>query len=120
MLFELLLGYLALSFVFVLYLGYVQTPPDEPSRENFAIAGLIALCMQAVVTLVLLGWTVGFYLGALWLAFTVLCHHAVIHRNSRFEHEACACAPFQCKDVSNHETWVVASVVAAVVSGLRV
>lgn len=120
MLFELLLGYLALNFVITLYLGFLQTPPDEPARESFAIAGVIALCLQAAVTLFLLGWTVGFYLGALWLAFTVVCHHGVIHRNSRFEHEPCACAFFQCKDVSNHETWVVAALVAAVVSGLRV
>jgi hypothetical protein len=48
-----------------------------------------------------------------------VCHHTIIHWRSRFEGETCSCGPFQCKDISNHETWVVASAVAALVSALH-
>jgi hypothetical protein len=58
--------------------------------------------------------------AAVILAISLLCHHAVIHRNSRFDDERCSCAPFQLKDICNHETWVVACVVASVISGARV
>jgi hypothetical protein len=74
--------------------------------------------IQALVTTITLWGTGWFPLGALFVAFTLLCHHTVIHRFSRFEGESCSCAPFQCKDVSNHETWVVAALVAALVSVL--
>lgn len=120
MLLELFLGYLALSFAVTLYLGYLQTPAEGPAHEGYTAAALVSLCVQGLATLLVLGGGDWFFLGALWLAFTLLCHHAVIHRNSRFEGEACACAPFQCKDASNHETWVVAALVAATVSGLRI
>ena len=72
--------------------------------------------LQAVISVAALGGSEWFPAAALWLAITLLAHHTVIHWNSRFEDETCSCAPFQCKDVSNHETWVVASLVAGTVS----
>ena len=117
-----LLVYLALTFMATVWLGYLQTPAGEAERGGYAIAAIIALCVQALVSVFSLAWTGWFPAAAIWLAFTLLCHHAMIHRNSRFEGEHCSCAPFQCKDIGNHETrtWVLAALVAALISLLRV
>jgi hypothetical protein len=115
-----LLVYFALTFVATVWLGYLQTPTGEAEQGGYAIAAIIALCVQALVSVLFLGWTGWFPAAAVWLAFTLLCHHAMIHRNSRFEGEQCSCAPFQFKDIGNHETWVVAALVAGLISLLRV
>lgn len=115
-----LLVYFALTFVATVWLGYLQTPVGEADRGEYAIAAITALCVQALVSVFSLAWTGWFPAAAVWLAFTLLCHHAIIHRNSHFEGEQCSCAPFQCKDIGNHETWVVAALVAGLISLLRV
>lgn len=115
-----LLVYFALTFVATVWLGYLQTPVGEADRGEYAIAAITALCVQALVSVFSLAWTGWFPAAAVWLAFTLLCHHAMIHRNSHFEGEQCSCAPFQCKDIGNHETWVVAALVAGLISLLRV
>ena len=122
---EILAVYFGSTFLITLYLGYLQTSlpcgtePFERLVNMESLLAVSAVCVQAFVSIVLLNGTVWFPAAAIFLAFTLLCHHAVIHRNSRFEGEACACTPFQCKDVSNHETWVVAALVAAFVYLLR-
>ena len=121
--------YFAFSYIFTLILGYLETPTREPDSRlesqtsetsvwysNFAIC---VMCMQALVSIVLFQNTGLFPIAAVFLAFTLLSHHAVIHRHTDFKNEACACIAFQCKDVSNHETWVVGCVIAAVVSLAR-
>lgn len=126
-----LLVFLTLSFLVVMGLGYLQARMtgrvvgidqynccSDPGF--YGVVALIVIIDQAGVTLLYLGGTPWFPLGALFLAFTLLCHHTIIHWNSRFEGEDCSCAPFQCKDVGNHETWVVAAVVAGLISWLRV
>ena len=117
-----ILVYLGLSFLFILVLGYLQTPATLPSNQQesqyselFGTLAITAVCVQAFMTILLFRGTHWFPAAAVFLAFTILCHHTIIHRNSRFEGETCSCAPFQCKDVSNHETWVVASLVAGTV-----
>jgi hypothetical protein len=120
----LLAVYFVLTFLLTLSLGYLQTPycvtgEAQHSGKMESILAIIAVCVQALVSIILLKGTVWFPFSALFLSFTLLCHHAVIHRNSRFDDETCSCTPFQCKDVSNHETWVVASSVAAVISLLH-
>ena len=65
---------------------------------------------------ILLHGTPFFSLGAFATAVLLLMHHTIIHYRSEFTDERCSCAPFQCKDVGNHETWVVASVTAGLVS----
>lgn len=120
MLVELLLTWYALAFLLTLWLGFQQTPADGEERAGYATAALVLLIVQALITLISLAGTNWFPLGAAWLAFTLLCHHAVIHRDSRFDGEACSCSWFQCSDVRNHETWVVAALTACWVSLLRV
>ena len=75
---------------------------------------------QAFVAVATLGGTDLFPLAALFVAFTLLCHHAIIHRRSRFDGEVCSCAPFQAKDICNHETWIVASIVASIISSFHI
>ena len=121
---SLLLVFLGLTFAITMALGVAQTsrePPEEgENRSEYSTTAVIVVCVQALVTLVMLGGTGWFWLGALWLGFTLVCHHTIIHWRSRFEGEACSCAPFQCKDIANHETWVVAACACAIVSGFRV
>ena len=113
----LLLVYLGVTFASTLILGFLQArcKPEE-SVECYSTTAVVAMSTQAVISVTALAGTGWFWLAATWLAFTLLCHHTIIHWNSRFQDETCSCAPFQCKDVSNHETWVVACLVAAVVS----
>jgi hypothetical protein len=123
----LLITYFAFTYLLTLFLGYLQTPAGLPSTqaettnsEVYSILAVAAVCVQAFVSIVALGATTWFPPAAIFVAFTLLCHHAIIHRRSRFEGESCSCAPFQGKDVCNHETWVVASLVAALISLLHV
>jgi hypothetical protein len=125
----LLLTYLGLTYLFTLALGYLQTPtvlpssqPDSNSKnsEIYSTLAVAAICVQAFVSIVSLGGTAWFPAAAAFAAFTLICHHSIIHRNSRFEGETCSCAPFQCKDACNHETWVVAALVASFISLLHI
>ena len=133
----LILAYLCINFILIIALGYLQTPntPNTPNtppipmhtthsqtQQSTELCGelaLAALCLQAFVSIAAFSGTQYFPISALFLAFTILCHHATIHRNSSFEGETCSCAPFQLKDVCNHETWVVASLVATLTSWLH-
>jgi len=124
---ELLLIYFVFTYFVTLILGYLQTPAGLPSTreettnsECYSTLAVAAVCIQAFISVSTLGGTDDFPLAALFVAFTLLCHHAIIHRRSRFEGEVCSCAPFQCKDICNHETWIVASIVAAIISQLHV
>ena len=123
----LLVTYFAFTYLLTLFLGYLQTPAGLPTTqaettnsEVYSILAVAAVCIQAFVSIVALGGTALFPPAALFVAFTLLCHHAIIHRRSRFEGETCSCAPFQGKDVCNHETWVVAASVAAIISLLHI
>ena len=126
MILEVLITSYSLLFLFTMGLGFLQTPglPTEAQATHsgdpamYSMLAVSAVGLQALVTIICLWGSGWFPLGALFVAFTLLCHHAIIHRHSRFEGETCSCAPFQCKDVSNHETWVVAALVAALVSQL--
>jgi hypothetical protein len=127
---SLIIAYFLLTFVFTLVLGFLQTPNHTndcriesqtlvAQNENaawYSSLAIITICTQAFMSIVLFHGTVMFPVSAVFLAFTLLSHHAVIHRNSDFSNETCSFIAFQCKDVSNHETWVVASIVAGLVS----
>ena len=119
--------YFAFTYLLTLFFGYLQTPTSLPSTQSdtsnseiFSILAVAAVCVQAFVSVAIFGGTTVFPIAAVFLAFTLLSHHAIIHRRSRFEGEHCSCAPFQLKDICNHETWVVAALVAAAISLLHV
>ena len=118
--------YLVCTFLVTLTLGYLQTRPrleslESPVSDNecYGTAAVGLLIVQAVVSVALYAGTGIFPVAAGALAFTLICHHAIIHRNSSFEGETCSFICFQFKDISNHETWVVAALVAAIVSASR-
>ncbi len=122
-------AYFILTFILTLTLGFLQTPACLPSTqmdsqsgssEIYSILAVAAVCIQAFASITLFAGTTVFPWAALFVAFTLLCHHTIIHRRSRFEGEHCSCAPFQAKDVCNHETWIVAAIVAAVISSLHI
>jgi hypothetical protein len=118
------------TYALTMTLGFFQTGsgvmiPVNQSEQQAERGGcreiawplaLLLICGQGLVSILALGSTEYFPLAALFLAFTLLCHHTIIHRHSKFEGETCSCAPFQCKDISNHESWVLASLVAAGIS----
>lgn len=120
MLAEFVLTWFALTFLLIIWLGFAQTPADGEERPEYGTAAVVVFVGQAAMTLFLLAWTGLFAIGAAWLAFCLLCHHAVIHRNTRFDGQPCSCSWFQCSDVGNHETWVVATVTAGLISALRI
>ncbi len=131
-----LMVYFVCTFAFTLALGLMQVPlqidavvliptsnspaSEDTSNKTYGLLAVSLIGIQALVSVLTLHGSASFPPAAVFVALTLLCHHSVIHRRSRFEGEQCSCAPFQCKDVSNHETWVVAALVAAVVSGLGV
>lgn len=98
--------------IVVLFLGYVQAR----EFDRYSIAAISIIILMAILSVVVLGGTQYFALAALYIALVLLLHHTVIHRTSDFTEEKCGCAVFQCKDVKNHETWVVAATTAGLVS----
>ena len=100
----------------ILPLGSFQ----REKMDRFSIGAITLIVLLALAGTGMLGWTPYFPLAAATIALVLLGHHVVVHSSDDFNDEACGCACFQCKDVSNHETWVVAALVAAAVSGLGV
>jgi hypothetical protein len=116
---EWVIAYWVVTFLATLALGYAQTIyTDNQAFYSYSAIGLMVV--QAVATTAIYAGTFMFSVGAGVLALTLICHHIVIHRNSEFEGETCSCACFQAKDASNHETWIVACIVAAWVSALHI
>ena len=102
--------------IVVLFLGCKQ----EAARDAYAIAAITLITILAAIFVCFLGTTDLFPLASFYIAILLVVHHAVIHRATDFTEERCASALFQCKDVGNHETWVVAAVTATVVSFFHV
>ena len=103
--------YIAIS-ILVLYLGTKQ----EKNLDRPCIAAMCLVAIFALVSIALLHGTPYFPLAAFATALLLLFHHTIVHYNTDFSDERCSCAPFQCKDASNHETWVVAAITAGLVS----
>jgi hypothetical protein len=103
--------YVAIA-ILVLFLGTKQ----DKNLDKACIAAMSLVGLFAVITVIFLHGTPYFSLGAFATAILLLLHHAIVHRTSEFADEKCSCAPFQCKDVGNHETWIVAAITAGLIS----
>jgi hypothetical protein len=101
--------------VLVMFLGSRQ----QKNNDKYSIAAVVLMLILAVLSTILLHGTIFFPASAFALAILLLIHHTIIHIDSDFSDEQCSCAPFQCKDASNHETWVVAALTAGLVSVFR-
>ena len=131
-----LLELFIIIYILVILLGCLQSPPllsllprnltSEETADHdqhsklYGITAVSIIGVQALAALLFLSSTSAFPAAAVFVAFTLLSHHTIIHWRSRFEGETCSCALFQLKDVSNHETWVVAALVAAAISQFHV
>ena len=107
--------YVAIS-ILVLFLGTKQ----EKNLDKPCIAAMVLVAIFAIVAVIMLHGTSYFPLAAFGTALLLLFHHTIVHYNTDFTEERCSCAPFQCKDASNHETWVVAAITAGLVSLFQV
>ena len=107
-----LILHFGLTFLLVTAFGYfqVRAREDEERVSCLSLAAIIVIVTQAVLSVLVYQGTILFPFAALFLAFTLVCHHAIIHWNS----------DFRCKDIRNHETWVVAALVAAFISGAQI
>lgn len=94
----------AFIFILVLIFGYYR----------YDRAAIVLFVTQAVVAFVF--WDLFLY-GALVLAFTIAIHHYMIHCQDDFSDQI-TFLTLQLKDISNHETWIVASLTAALVYAL--
>lgn len=122
MLVPFLILHFGLTFFVVMMLGFVETQISEEEqtrKECVELTAILVIISQGLISVLVYGGSVLFPLSALFLGFTLVCHHTIKHWNSDFRGETCSCAPFQLKDIRNHETWVVATIVAAIVSAAR-
>ena len=101
--------------VLVMFLGSRQ----QKNNDKYSMAAVGLMIVLAALSVFYLHGTIFFPGAAFALAILLLIHHTIVHIDSDFSDERCSCAPFQCKDASNHETWVVAAVTAGLVSVFR-
>lgn len=98
--------------ILVIFLGCKQ----DKFLDAYCVSAVALIILLAAVFVFFVGRTDLFPLAALYIALLLLVHHGVVHQADDFSDETCSCAIFQCKDVRNHETWVVAAATAGVVS----
>ena len=106
--------YLIASFIIIECAGTMQ----RTTKDRWAYLGIGLLILQALLTLYFLSSTPYFAAGASVLAGTILAHHIVIHwrDDTEEEHDMWSWWVFQLHDIANHETWIVASLVASWIS----
>lgn len=90
--------------------GCLQRTPGDRA----AVTGAVAMVAYAVFIVAVLQNEIHFSACCLSLAIVIWIHHILIHWESDFTGQWTFCT-FQLKDISNHETWIVACVVAGTV-----
>ena len=68
----------------------------------------LLMCEQVVNSFLFWEW---FPIGAMSLAVMLIVHHIIIHYDHDFSNEI-TLFTLQLKDISNHETWIVACITA--------
>ncbi len=103
--------------ILVIFLATKQRKP----RDRFCLAATFLLCVLAGTSVVLLHGTSLFPASAFALAALILAHRSIAHfpvdLGADDERASCMHAA---RDALNHATWIVAAVVAGVVSACRV
>lgn len=94
--------------VLVMFLGSKQ----QKNQDKYGIAAMTLFALLAITGTVLLHGTI-FFSATMFATALLLCVHHVI---SNFSEERC---PFFQHNTSWHETWIVAAIVAGMVSMLK-
>jgi hypothetical protein len=104
--------------IIVIFLATKQRKP----LDRFCLAAVALLCLLAVTSVVLLRGTNLFPASAFALAALLLVHRSIVHfpvdLGEAGDARMCnlSCATAQCRDASNHWTWITAALVAGAVS----
>jgi membrane protein YdbS with pleckstrin-like domain len=96
------------ALVIVTLVGYKQ----NEENDRWALMANIMFVVAATVVFLVVHDGFWFALNAFALAGVLAVHHGIIHRASDFSQEVTCCCRLQFKDICNHETWIVACVVA--------
>ena len=105
--------------ILVIFLATKQRKP----LDRFCVTAIVLLCVLAVTSIVLLHGTILFPASAFALAALVLAHRSIVHFPPDLgegERATTACVSAVAHDASNHSTWIIAALVAGVVSASRV
>lgn len=110
MLFDLNLVLFGIMFMLILICGIYQ----EKSGDKYAITAAVLMIADALFIVCVLAFDYQFDILAVTLGINIWIHHAIIHRASDFSDQI-TFLTLQLKDISNHETWIVACLTAAAV-----
>lgn len=102
------LALFAIVYMIVFVFGYFE----EKEGDNWSIMAIVLLIGQGLYIIFYLSFYGYFHLWAISLALAIWIHHMIIHRNTEFKDEI-TLFTFQINDIKNHETWIVACIVAA-------
>lgn len=105
-------------FVAITILVIFLATKQRKSRDSFCISAIVLICMLAVASVLFLHGTNMFPASAFALAALILAHRSIVHFPSELvleEDHRVGCATIA-HDASNHSTWIVAALIAGVVS----
>ena len=100
-----------IMFVIILACGFKQRDPSD-RYARLAVGTMIAQGLFAIISCAYTPLTLPGL--AFSLALTIWAHHYIIHNvNQEPDLSEPTCISLQLHDISNHETWIVASITAA-------
>ena len=104
--------------ILVIFLATKQRKP----LDRFCVTAIVLLCMLALTSIVLLHGTNLFPASAFALAALVLAHRSIVHFPPDIDDEpkTTTCMASVAHDASNHSTWIIAALVAGLVSAFSV
>ena len=109
-------------FVAITILVIFLATKQRKSRDSFGISAIFLICMLAVASVILLHGTNMFPASAFAIAALILTHRSIVHFPADLvleEDHRVGCVTIA-HDASNHSTWIVAALIAGVVSAFGV
>jgi len=98
------------GFLVVLICGFFQ----KTTGDRYSIMSTILLVNIALFICLYLAFEYRFDVLAISFGSLIIAHHMLIHWNTDFAGEI-TCCTLQLNDISNHETWIIASFTAGIV-----
>ncbi len=112
---EYLIGCYVFLCVCMILLGVYQ----RRYLDRFSVASIALMCVSGVCALMVYGRTEYFPAAALGLATILLIHGMVLHFPLN-DDQSSSCHAFRFRCVCHHETWVLVTAVAGLISAFRV